>query len=67
MENFSALQQTNINSNTPSRQLHAVFHSLLLDDIKQDDATNTAHSKRLIALLKETNNNNISEYNMGEN
>ena len=31
---------------------HAVFHSFLSDDSKQDAATTTAHSKRLISLLK---------------
>ena len=41
-----------INSSTLSRQQHAVFHSFLSDDSKQDAATTTAHSKRLISLLK---------------
>ena len=53
LENFSALLQTNINSTTPSRQFHAVSHSFLSDDIKQDVATTTAHSKCLIVLIKE--------------
>ena len=48
LEHFSAVPQKNINSTTPSRQLHAVFHSFLSGDIKQDAATTTAHSKRLI-------------------
>ena len=30
-----------------------MFHSFLSDDSKQDAATTTAHSKRLIELLKE--------------
>ena len=30
-----------------------VFHSFLSDDSKQNPATNTAHRKRLIELLKE--------------
>ena len=46
------LPKTNINSTTPSRQLHAVFHSFLYDDNKQDDSTTTAHGKLLIAFLK---------------
>ena len=31
---------------------HAVFHYFLSDDSKQDAATNTSHSKRLISFLK---------------
>ena len=53
LENFSAVPQTNIYSTTPSRQHHAVFHSFLSDDSKQDSATTTAHDKRLISLLKD--------------
>ena len=53
LEHFSELTTVDINSTTPSRQHHAVFHSFLSDDRKQDAATNTAHSKRLISLLKE--------------
>ena len=53
MEHFSALTQTNINSTTPSRQRRAVFHSFLSNDSLQDAANTTAHSKRLISLLKE--------------
>ena len=49
---FSELPQTNINSTTPSRQLHAVFRYFLSNDIKQYAATTTAHIKRLISLLK---------------
>ena len=30
LEHFSALPQKNINSTTPSRQLHAVFHSFFM-------------------------------------
>ena len=51
LEHFSSLPQTNINSITPSRQRHSVFHSFSSDDIKKDAATNNAHSKRLISLL----------------
>ena len=54
MENFIAVPQADINSSTISRQLHVVFHSFLSDDSKQDTATNTAHSKRLISFLKIT-------------
>ena len=53
LESFSSLPKTDINSTTPSRQLHAVFHSFLSDDIKQDSATTTAYSKCLISLLKD--------------
>ena len=52
LEHFSAAPQADINSSTPSRQLHAVFHSFLSDDTKQDTDTTTANSKRLISLLK---------------
>ena len=52
LENFSAAPQTDINSSTLSRPRHAVFHSFLYDDSKQDAATTTSHRKRLISLLK---------------
>ena len=52
MEHFSAALQEDINSNTPSRPRHAVFHSFLSDNSKQDDTTTTAHRKRLISFLK---------------
>ena len=52
MEYFSALLKADIHSNAPSRQRHAVFHSFLSDDSKQDTATNNAHRKRSIVLLK---------------
>ena len=48
LEHFRALTKTDINSNTPSRQRHEVFHYLFSDDSKQDAATTTAHNKRLI-------------------
>ena len=48
-----AVPQVDINSSTLSRQHHAVFPSFLSDHSKQDAATTTAHSKRLISLLKE--------------
>ena len=53
LEHFSELPQTDMNSTTPSRQHHAVFHSFLSDDTKQDAATNNAHIKHLISLNKE--------------
>ena len=53
LETFSSLQKTDINSTTPSRQRHAVFHSFLSVDSKQDYATTTTHNKRLICLLKD--------------
>ena len=52
LENFSTLTKTNINSTTPSRQRHEVFHSFLSDDSKHDADTTTAHIKRLISLIK---------------
>ena len=48
LEHFSAALQVDINSSTLSRPRHAVFHSFLSVDSKQDAATTTAHSKRLI-------------------
>ena len=53
LEHFNVLPKTDINSTTPSRQIHAVFHSFLSDDSKQDAATTTAPSKRLISFIKE--------------
>ena len=52
LEHFSATPKIDINSTTPSRQRHAVFHSFLSDNSKQDAATTTAHSKILISFLK---------------
>ena len=52
LEHFSAAPQADFNSPTLSRPRHAVFHSFLSDDRKQDATTTTAHSKRLISLLK---------------
>ena len=52
LEHFSAAPQADINSYTLSRPRHAVFHSFLSDNSKQDAATTTAHSKKLISLLK---------------
>ena len=51
LENFSAAPQADINSSTISRPRHAVFHSFLSGDSKQDAVTNTSHSKQLISLL----------------
>ena len=53
LEKIRELPKADINSTIPSRQCHTVFHSFLSDDIKQDVSTTTAHSKRLIALLKD--------------
>ena len=55
LEHFSALPKTDINSTTPSRQSHALFYYFLYDDRKQDNATTTANSKRLISLRKYKN------------
>ena len=53
LEHFSTLPQIEMNSSTKPCPHHAVFHYFLSDDSKQDAATTTAHSKRLIELLKE--------------
>ena len=66
LENFSELPQTEIKSSTKPCPLHAVFHSFLSDDSKQDDATNNAHSNRLIKLLKIQKTYFVIEYNMGK-
>ena len=52
LDNFSAVPQTNINSNTPSHQRYAVFQYCLSDNNKHDAATTTSHRKRLLPLLK---------------
>ena len=52
LDHFSAVPNADINSTTPSRQRHAVFHYFLSDDSKQDASTTTAHIKQLISLLK---------------
>ena len=52
LEHFSAAPQSDINSSSLTCPRRAVFHSFLSDDSKQDAATTTAHSKRLISLLK---------------
>ena len=53
LEHLSAFPKADINSTTLSHQRHAVFHSFLSDDNKQYAATTTAHSKRLVSLIKE--------------
>ena len=50
---FQQVPQTDINSTKPSRQRHAVFHSFLSYNSKQDAATPTEHRKRLFSLLKD--------------
>ena len=52
LEHFIAVPQADINSSTISRQRHAVFHSFLSEDSKQDAVTTTSHSKRFISQLK---------------
>ena len=67
LESFSALPQTVIKESTKSCLCHAVFHSFLLDDIKQDAATTTAHSKRFIEMLKQRKIIDVKiKYNMVE-
>ena len=67
MENFSALPKADINSTTPSCQCHAVFHYFLSYDSKQDAATNTAHRKILIGILKEKKSLTASLITIWEN
>ena len=55
LEYFSELPNSHINSSAVSHQRHAVFHSFLSGNSKQDAATTTAHSKRFISLLKGKN------------
>ena len=67
LEHFSALPQTEINSSTKLCPCHAVIHSFLSDDSKQDAATTTAHSNCFIELFKNNNKTDVSiEYNMGK-
>ena len=47
------LPNSDINSTTPSRQRHVLFHSFLSDDSKQDADTTTTHINHLISLLKD--------------
>ena len=53
LEHFSALPKAYINSTTPLRQYHAVFHYFLSEDSKKDADNTTAHINLLISLLKE--------------
>ena len=64
LEHLSALSQTEINASTEPCPRHAVFHSFLSDNRKQYASTTTAHSKRLIELLKKTDVN--IKYIMGK-
>ena len=52
LENVNELLKTEIKLFTKSCPRHAVFYSFLLDDVKEDAAITTAHSKRLIELIK---------------
>ena len=45
LEHFCAAPQVDIHSSSFSRPRHAVFHSFLSDDSKQDAATTSAYSK----------------------
>ena len=55
LEHFSALTKAGINSTTPSRKHHTVFHYFLYDDSKQNTATTNAHTKCLIVILRDKN------------
>ena len=52
LERFSTLSNSGINASKKSCPRHAVFHSFLSDDIKQDAVTTTSHNKRFIKMLK---------------
>ena len=66
LEHFNALPQTEINSSAEPCPRHAVFHSFFLDDSKQYASTTTAHSNRLIELLKIKTTDVSIAYNMGK-
>ena len=66
LENFSSAPKSDIKSSTISCQRHTVFHSFLSEDIKQDAATTTAHSKLFMSFLKNKNIDNIIDSNMGK-
>ena len=53
------LPKADIKPSTISRQRHEIFHYFLSEDIKQDAAATTAHSKRLISLIKKKSIENI--------
>ena len=55
MEHCSAPNQIETVTMTQVRTCHAVFHYFLSDDIKQNAATTTVHSKITIELLKKQN------------
>ena len=52
-EHFSAPPQTKSSGTPKERTRHAVLHSFLSNDIKQDAATNTSYSKHIIQFLKQ--------------
>ena len=67
LEHFRAAPQADIMSSTLSRQRHALFHSFLPENRKQDSGTNTSHSKQLISLIKNKKSiDNIIKCNMGK-
>ena len=55
LENFSATTHTETSLTPQARTCHAVFHSFLYDDSKQNSATTITRSKRIIELLKQHN------------
>ena len=67
LEHFSAAPKADIISSKLSRQRHAVFHSFLSDNSKQDSSTTTAHIKKLISLLKNKNISTTSLSKIREN
>ena len=55
LEHFSAQTQTETATTPQAHTRHAVFHSFLFDEIKQDAATNISHRTQIIKLLKQHN------------
>ena len=55
LEHFNSLPQKEINTSTKPCPCNELFHFVLLDDSKQDDATTNEHRKRFIELLKNKN------------
>ena len=48
LKSVSELPKADLNSTTPSRKRHAVFHSFLFNYIKHDADPTTEHRKYLI-------------------
>ena len=55
LEHFSTTYQETSSYSLHSRTWHAVFHSVMYDNSKQDAATTDAHSELIIELLEKKN------------